>query len=163
MNQAIEAGLSGLASGIGIAILFGIGWLLLKAFHAVFSEPPKQSTQKGVDSMRKTTGIVERPYSKDESQPLTVLRPQGESLPNYESPKPPEGSSQRNRKIAAGIAILALIFVPTKFCGTYGCSTGGWQFIFDFDYNDQVDMQRMLIQLLVAGIVCWFILRRRDT
>lgn len=162
MNQAIEAGLSGLASGIGIAILFGIGWLLLKAFHAIFSEPPKQSTQQVPDSMRKTTGIVERPYSKDESEPVTVLRPQGESLPIQEAPKSGSGSSQKSRKIAAGIAILALIFVPTKYCGRLGCNTGGWQFIFDFGYDQEVDIQRMLLQLVVAGIICWLVLRRRN-
>ena len=163
MNQLIEAGLSGLASGLGVAILFGIVWLVIKASHAIFPEPMKEGTSQEPDSKRRTTGVIERPYSTGESKPNSIPRSQAESWPKYEMPKPPEDSSQKNRKIAAGIAILALIFVPTKFCGTYGCSAGGWQFIFDFDYDDQVDVQRMLIQLVVAGIVCWFILRRRDT
>ena len=64
MNQLIEAGLSGLASGLGVAILSGIVWLVLKASHAIFSEPMKEGTSQETDSKRRTLESLSGPIQR---------------------------------------------------------------------------------------------------
>ncbi len=122
MNQAIEAGLSGFASMIGLAIVFGIGWLAFKAFDFLFDSSKTKPRPTNEPELKRTTGIVERPFSKDPDTPIGVS--EGSSVEQAQIAKPISQSHDRsqakNKKIAVAILVFVLIFVPTKFCPTSG-------------------------------------------
>jgi len=165
MNQILESGISGFASGLGLAIIFFVGWLCIRAFNFLFDSKPKVK-EPHESTERRTTGIIERPFSRDEREQRATPRPNPSQPSQFAEPS--QGSSEpsptKNKKIAVAIAILALVFVPTQFCPDprYGCLTSGWDFIFNFDSDDRVDIQRMLIQLVVAGIICALLLRKKS-
>ena len=165
MNQILESGISGFASGLVLAIIFFVGWICLKAFNFLFDSKPKVNEPQQ-SSERRTTGIIERPFSRDEREQRATPRPNPPESSQFTEPSPAsaEQAQTKNKKIAVAIAILALIFVPTQFCTNsgYGCSTSGWDFIFNFDSDDRVDIQRMLIQLVVAGIICALLIRKKS-
>jgi hypothetical protein len=159
MNQILESGISAFASGLGLAIIFFVGRLCIRAFNFLFDSKPK-AKEPHESTERRTTGIIERPFSRDEREQRATPRPNA-SQPSHGST---ERSPTKSKKIAVAIAILALVFVPTQFCPDprYGCLTSGWDFIFNFDSDDRVDIQRMLIQLVVAGIICALLLRKKS-
>ena len=166
MNQAIEAGISGFASIIGLAIIFVIGWFAYKAFNFLFDSSKPEPRPTVEPEPKRTTGIVERPFSTDPDTPIGVS--EGSSVEQAQFAKPISQSHDRsqakNKKIAVAILVFVLIFVPTKFCPTSGhdCLTSGWDFIFKFGSYDRVDMERMIIQLVIAGLICWLLVRKKS-
>ena len=166
MNHAIEAGLSGFASFFAMAIVFAIGWLAFKLFNYFvdFSKPDERAMN--LSAPKRTTVTIETLTSKD---------PEPESGTTKDSPveqsqvaksisQSHEPSLTKNKKIAVAILVFVLIFVPTKFCPTsgYGCLISGWDFIFNFGSYDRVDMERMIIQLVIAGLICWLLVRNKN-
>jgi len=113
---------------------------------------------------KRTTGIVERPFSIELEAPSSTTKrsPIEQSHVAKSTPSSHESNLTKNKRIAVAIVILALIFVPTLYCPGGSCITSGWEFIFAFGYHDQIDMQRMIIQLAVAGIICWLLVRRKS-
>jgi hypothetical protein len=164
VNQAIEAWLSGFVSMIGLAIIFVIGWLAFKAFDFVFDASKPKAKAMNEPTPKRTTGIVEKPFSRELEAPSSTSKrsPIEQSHVAKSTPSSHESNLTRNKKIAIAIVILALIFVPTLSCSRGSCITSGWEFIFSFHYDDRIDMQRMIIQLAVAGIICWLLVRKTN-
>lgn len=166
MNNAIEAGVSGFASIIGLAIIFVIGWFAYKAFNFLFDSSKPEPRPTVEPEPKRTTGIVERPFSKDFGSQVATSKgspvEQGQFVSS--AAESHEQTLSKNKKIAVAIAILALIFVPTLYCSGPGdsCITGDWKFIFKFGSYDRVDMERMIIQLVIAGLICWLLVRKKS-
>ena len=166
MNNAIEAGVSGFASIIGLAIIFVIGWFAYKAFNFLFDSSKPEPRPTVEPEPKRTTGIVERPFSKDFCSQVATSKgspvEQGQFVSS--AAESHERPLSKNKKIAVAIAILALIFVPTLYCSDAGdsCITSGWEFIFSFGFKDRLDIQRMLLQLVVAGIICALLIRKKS-
>ena len=166
MDQAIEAGLSGFASMIGLAIVFGVGWLAFRAVNSLFDSSKPKPRPPAEPEPKRTTGIVERPFSIEQDTRISEAKVSpvergdvGKSISQSHDPV-----QAKNKKIAVAILVFVLIFVPTKFCPTSGhdCLTSGWDFIFNFGSYDRIDMERMIIQLVIAGLICFLLFRKKN-
>lgn len=51
------------------------------------------------------------------------------------------------------LSLISLIYIPTKLCVSIGCGLRNYEFFFNIPDRHQIDIERLVIQFLILGIV----------
>ncbi len=62
-------------------------------------------------------------------------------------------------RVALGIIIASLLYVPTQLCNDSRCISAGWNFIFTTDYS--VDFIKLLIEEIIIGLLLFYLWRNK--
>ncbi len=63
-------------------------------------------------------------------------------------------------KVALGIIIASLLYVPTQLCNGSRCVSAGWNFIFTTEYS--VDFIKLLIEEIIIGLLLFYLWRNKS-
>lgn len=63
-------------------------------------------------------------------------------------------------RVALGIIIASLLYVPTQLCNGSRCVSAGWNFIFTTEYS--VDFIKLLIEEIIIGLLLFYLWRNKS-
>jgi len=63
-------------------------------------------------------------------------------------------------RVALGIIIASLLYVPTQLCNDSRCISAGWNFIFTTDYS--IDFIKLLIEEIIIGLLLFYLWRNKS-
>ena len=63
-------------------------------------------------------------------------------------------------RVALGIIIASLLYVPTQLCNGSRCISAGWNFIFTTEYS--VDFIKLLIEEIIIGLLLFYLWRNKS-
>ncbi len=63
-------------------------------------------------------------------------------------------------RVALGIIIASLLYVPTQLCNDSRCVSAGWNFLFTTDYS--VDFIKLLIEEIIISLLLFYLWRNKS-
>ena len=67
-------------------------------------------------------------------------------------------NKEQFEKVAIGVVVFSLLFIPPHECAPGRCYPRGWEFIFDSTYS--IDFGKLFIQEIIIGLILYYFWKR---